>query len=70
MNEISKVDRIVSDVLDYAVAFLGITFMIAFAILSLSALVVFIIKGDFMNLVGAAASGLISWMFWSAKKVM
>ena len=68
MNEISKVDRIVSDVLDYAVAFLGITFMIAFAILSLSALVLFFIEGDFMNLVGSAASGLISWMFWSCKK--
>ena len=68
MNEISKVDRIVSDILDCALAILGVTFMIAFAILSLAALVLFFVQGDFMNLVGAAASGLISWAFWSCKK--
>ena len=70
MNEISKVDRIVSDILDYALAILGVTFMIAFAILSLTALVLFFIQGDFLNLVGFASAGLISWMFWSAKNAI
>ena len=70
MNQNSKVDRIVSDVLDYAVAFLGMTFMIGFAILAVVAIILFLIEGDIMNIVGAVTSGLMSWMFWSAKKVM
>ena len=70
MNEISKVDKFVVDILDSVTALLGMTFMIAFAILSITALVLFFIQGDFLNLVGFASAGLISWMFWSAQSAI
>ena len=70
MNEISKVDRLAADIIDKAVALLGMTFMIGFAILAVVAIILFLIEGDIMNIVGAVTSGLMSWMFWSAKKVL